>query len=79
MLMRVVAILSILDEIFPRWAGFSLLWVLLAILSLLGIVDNHLYRCVAQPGSALRSGRRGRRFESSYTDQMLLQYLPLCS
>ena len=26
-------------------------------------------RCVAQSGSALRSGRRGRRFESSHTDQ----------
>ena len=79
MLMRVVAILSILGEIFPRWAGFWLLRVLLAILSLLGMIDNYMYRCVAQPGSALRSGRRGRRFESSYTDQMLLQYLPLCS
>ncbi len=26
-------------------------------------------RCVAQAGSALRSGRRGRRFKSSHTDQ----------
>lgn len=27
-------------------------------------------RGVAQPGSARRSGRRGRRFESSHPDQM---------
>ncbi len=26
-------------------------------------------RCVAQSGSALRSGRRGRRFKSSHTDK----------
>ena len=26
-------------------------------------------RSVAQPGRALRSGRRGRRFESSHSDQ----------
>ena len=29
-----------------------------------------LIRCVAQLGSALRSGRRGRRFESSHSDQI---------
>ena len=28
------------------------------------------HRCVAQLGSALRSGRRGRRFESSHTDHI---------
>jgi hypothetical protein len=33
-----------------------------------------LVRRVAQPGRALRSGRRGRRFESSLSDQ-LLQWL----
>jgi hypothetical protein len=32
-------------------------------------------RCVAQLGSALRWGRRGRRFESYHTDQ-LSYYLP---
>ena len=30
-------------------------------------------RSVAQPGRALRSGRRGRRFESSHSDHLLLQ------
>ena|GEM_PF-5363807 len=29
-------------------------------------------RCVAQPGSALPSGGRGRRFKSSHTDQLYL-------
>ena len=29
------------------------------------------YRSVAQPGRALRSGRRGRRFESSHSDHYL--------
>ena len=29
-------------------------------------------RCVAQLGSALRWGRRGRRFESYHTDQLNL-------
>lgn len=29
-----------------------------------------LFRSVAQPGRALRSGRRGRRFESSHSDQL---------
>ena len=29
-------------------------------------------RCVAQLGSALRWGRRGRRFESYHTDQLIL-------
>jgi hypothetical protein len=29
------------------------------------------FRDVAQPGSALRSGRRGRRFESCHPDQRL--------
>ena len=27
-------------------------------------------RSIAQPGRALRSGRRGRRFESCYSDQI---------
>ena len=31
------------------------------------------HRRVAQPGRALRSGRRGRRFESSLSDQFLLK------
>ena len=30
-------------------------------------------RSVAQPGRALRSGRRGRRFESSHSDHLLLR------
>ena len=30
---------------------------------------NSLLRCVAQPGSALAWGARGRRFESFHTDQ----------
>jgi hypothetical protein len=30
-------------------------------------------RDVAQPGSALRSGRRGRRFESCHPDQLILK------
>ena len=30
---------------------------------------GHFYRSVAQPGSAPRSGRGGRRFESSHPDQ----------
>ena len=28
-------------------------------------------RSIAQPGRALRSGRRGRRFESCYSDQYM--------
>ncbi len=32
------------------------------------IIDNALYRCVAQFGRALRSGRRGRKFESCRND-----------
>jgi hypothetical protein len=30
------------------------------------------YRGVAQSGSALRSGRKGRRFESSHPDQSII-------
>ena len=30
----------------------------------------HKYRCVAQLGRALRSGRRGRRFKSCHPDHM---------
>jgi hypothetical protein len=33
-------------------------------------------RSVAQPGSALASGARGRRFESSRSDQSLFRYCP---
>src|ERR1700761_3743396 len=33
------------------------------------------YRRVAQPGRALRSGRRGRRFESSLSDHILQGFL----
>lgn len=32
-------------------------------------------RDVAQPGSALRSGRRGRGFESSHPDTLFLNHL----
>ncbi len=31
---------------------------------------DHNFRDVAQPGSALRSGRRGRWFESSHPDHL---------
>ena len=34
-------------------------------------------RCVAQPGSALSWGVRGRRFKSSHTDQLLSAIKPL--
>lgn len=30
---------------------------------------KNVFRNVAQPGRALRSGRRGRRFKSSHSDQ----------
>jgi hypothetical protein len=33
--------------------------------------SHKLFRDVAQPGSVLRSGRRGRRFESSHPDYKL--------
>ena len=36
--------------------------------------DMHTSRGVAQPGRALRSGRRGRRFESSHPDHKSLFY-----
>src|SRR3989344_6616710 len=36
-------------------------------------------RGVAQPGRALSSGGRGRRFESSLPDQFLLQLSPPCN
>lgn len=35
-------------------------------------------RGVAQPGSASRSGREGRWFDSSLPDQILFQVFPLC-
>ncbi len=79
MLIFMVEVSGILGEIFTRWAGVCSLCVLLAKVSLLVIVEFTMHRCVAQPGSALRSGRRGRRFESSYTDQTPLQYLPFDS
>ena len=34
-------------------------------------LSGFLSRGVAQPGRALRSGRRSRRFESSHPDQVL--------
>ncbi len=34
----------------------------------------HLCRGVAQPGSALRSGRRGRRFKSYHLDHCLQRF-----
>src|SRR6516164_7708736 len=34
-------------------------------------ISRGLSRSVAQPGRALRSGRRGRRFESCRSDQLL--------
>ena len=34
-------------------------------------------RSIAQPGRALRSGRRGRRFESCYSDHKLKPRRPL--
>ena len=34
-------------------------------------------RSIAQPGRALRSGRRGRRFESCYSDHKLKSRRPL--
>jgi hypothetical protein len=36
------------------------------------ILNN--FRDVAQPGSALRSGRRGRWFESSHPDQAVQNF-----
>ena len=36
--------------------------------------DEEVRRGVAQPGRALRSGRRGRRFESSHPDHDFLLF-----
>ena len=39
-------------------------------LSAAGVCDNRRFRGVAQPGSALRSGRRGPQFESGHPDAL---------
>ena len=41
--------------------------------------NTRLDRCVAQPGSALAWGARGRRFESFHTDQRNVQGRPVSS
>ena len=40
--------------------------------------STNIYRDVAQPGSALRSGRRGREFESPHPDNKETQSRNIC-